>query len=144
MHKTPEKLSAWWFCIITVRFNNLLSWELCVFRTIYPEMLLFFFFFFIFPKNTLLIKIHPSLFTHIFNPGFSLFSLRLRDWFITLALVSSVFLLSYQHILCKTILKQLLRCMRKMSAQILILKCKATEMPSEWFRNMKCNENIFV
>lgn len=34
--------------------------------------------------------------------------------------------------------------MRKMSAHILILKSKATEMSSVRFRSVKCNENIFV
>lgn len=99
-------------------------------------------------KRVVLINIHSSsclfnvlpLVSLILCP--SLFSLRGKDWFVTLAFLSSLFLCHTDSF--SPNIQQLMRCMRKMSAHILILKSKAIEMSSERFRSVKCNENIFV
>ena len=115
-----------------------LKWYLHTFIFYYPIK---------FSNSLVLINIHssPCLFVISFMSLIlcpSLFSLRGKDRFVTLAFLFSLFL-------CRTDsfsqnIQQLMRCMRKMSAHILILKSKAIEMSSERFRSVKCNENIFV
>lgn len=96
-----------------------------------------------FSKSAVLIYIH-SIFT-LFNvhPFMSLIPLGGKNWFLTLAFLSQ-FLSVILTLSLQISKKQLMRCMRKMSAYILILKSKAIEMSSERFRSVKCNENIFV
>lgn len=91
-------------------------------------------------KYSLIFILHPTFlnsFLHIFNP---LPFLVVFEWKRVVRHIS---------FLCHAgsfspYLQQLMSCTRKMSAGILILKSKATEMSSERFRSVKCNENIFV
>lgn len=130
----PESFAYWKPCTLKCSFTVLRVY--CKSKSIYVRVVII-----NIPSSSCLFNVLAFISLILCFP---LFSLRAKGWFVTLALLSSLFLCHTDSFSLQITKKQSMRCMRKMSARILILKSKAIEMSSVKFRSVKCNENIFV